>query len=187
MSADRTASRRLRSSSWLRAQPAQIYRLSVDQSGLAAAASAAHTAATQADTGEKKKKKKRKRKKDKLAGSSSSAAAAEEHDGPDLPDDGIEVGAAAYGLGGVVSTGDGSGGAATKLSKQERKAQRAAEKKASAGVSGVVGVKVAAGKDSGGGGGAAAASAVPAKPVAVAAPMFAAQLALGMGGTSGWD
>ena len=73
-----------------------------------------------------------------------------------------------------------TGGAdAVKRSKRDKQAARAAE-------SGVVGVKVT----SGGKTGAKGSDAVEAKSsanVAVAAPMFAAQLALGMGGSSGWD
>ena len=126
----------------------------------------------QKDEGKKEKKKKKKRKRD------------QDGVGKDEPNDGIVVGAAAYGLGGIVSTADGgasAGPGTAKRSKHDRKAERAVE-------SGVVAVKVVARKADKGvkkSGGAAEAKS-PAS-VAVAAPMFAAQLALGMGGSSGWD
>ena len=75
---------------------------------------------------------------------------------------------------GSASAGDGT----AKRSKHDRQAERSAE-------SGVVGVKIAAGKKGKSGG--EGAEAKPPASVAVAAPMFAAQLALGMGGSSGWD
>ena len=90
----------------------------------------------------------------------------------------METGLAAYGL---------SGSQAPPQSKQQRRKQKGGAAADKTRASGVVGVTHAKSKQQPNGDSAQENGAAAPSPLAQVAPMFAAQMSLGMGGGSAWD